>query len=132
MVAVADELWEAFRLRDWDRLFALTSDDFAARTDPRWPDGAEFHGREEMTHFLEQFLDAWEELRFERTAEPEQAGEHLLERGRWVGRGRSTGIEGTIDFTVVQTFAGGRLARSDFFFEDDDARAFAHASPKPS
>jgi hypothetical protein len=125
LVAVSDKLWTAFHARDWDAIFELTTDDFALSTDPQWPGGGEFATREELLRFLEQFLDPWEELRYVRRGEPALVGGRLVERGGWVGVGRSTGIEGTIEFTLVTTVENGLLKRSDYFIDHDQALAFA-------
>ena len=128
LVAVSDRLWGAFNARDWNRFFSLATPDYVARTDVRWPGGGEFRGRDELMRFLEQFLDPWEELRYERTDDPEIINGHVVERGRWAGRGRATGIEGSIDFTSVATFRDGLMARSDFFIDHDEALRFARES----
>jgi hypothetical protein len=127
MVEAADRSWDAFARRDLDTLFALARPDFAIKTDPLWPDGGEFTGREQIERFLGQFLEPWESLRFERTGEPEVIGGKLLQPGAWVGRGRATGIDGRIDFTVIATYEQGLTSRLDFFIKHEDALAFANA-----
>jgi hypothetical protein len=39
--------------------------------------------------------------------------------------GRTTGIEGRLDFTVVTTFEEALVKRIDFFISHDEALAFA-------
>jgi ketosteroid isomerase-like protein len=124
LVAVSEGIWSAFNARDWDRFFSLTTSDYVVRTDPRWPGGGEFHGRDELLRFLEQFLEPWEELRYERMAEPEPINGCVVERGRWAGRGRATGIEGSIEFTSVATLRDGLVARIDFFIDHGEALEF--------
>ncbi|MDP9187962.1 MAG: nuclear transport factor 2 family protein, partial [Actinomycetota bacterium] len=69
LLAVVDGLWKSFNGRDWDRFFTLTTADYVARTDPQWPGGGEFRGREQLLGFLEQFLEPWEAMRYERTSD---------------------------------------------------------------
>jgi hypothetical protein len=75
--------------------------------------------------FFDQFLDPWEELRYERSGEPVILNGQMVEQGAWVGVGRATGIEGRIDFTLVTTIENGLVKRSDFFISHDEALAFA-------
>jgi hypothetical protein len=125
LIRISDGVWKAFDDRDWDALYALTTPGFVVRTDERWPGGGEFHGREAQQRFFDQFLEPWETLSYERTAEPEVIGSRVVERGAWIGTGRSTGIEGRIDFTAVATLTDGLVARTDFFIDHDAAMAFA-------
>jgi hypothetical protein len=122
---ILDGIWAAFNARDWDAFYSLTTEDYSARTDPRWPGGGGYHGREETERFLGQFLEPWEELRYERRADPVMVGGRAVERGAWLGTGRSTGLGGEIEFTVVATMRDGLLARSDFFIDHNEALAFA-------
>jgi hypothetical protein len=125
LLAISDRLRSAFNARDWDAFYELTTDDFTAKTDPRWPGGGEFSSRDEQMRFFEQFLDPWEELRYERSGEPVVLKGQLVEQGAWVGVGRATGIEGKLDFTLVTTIEDGLVKRSDFFISHDEAVAFA-------
>jgi ketosteroid isomerase-like protein len=127
MVEVADRSWDALGRQDLEALFSCATPDFTIKTDPLWPDGGEFSGREAIERFLGQFLEPWESLRFESTDEPELIGGKLVQPGAWVGRGRATGIDGRIEFTVVSTYVQGLTSRLDFFIKHKDALAFANA-----
>ncbi len=131
MLALSDELWTAFAERDWDRYFERTSPDIVTRTDPRWPDGGEFHGREEALRFLDSFLAPWESLRYERRGGNERVGDRLLEKGAWLGVGRTTKIEGRIDFTVVGKFRDGLMTRIEFFIVHDEALEYLRTGVRP-
>jgi ketosteroid isomerase-like protein len=117
---------QAFNARDMDRLFSLLTEDTVVRTDRDWPGGGEFRGRAQIEPFLIEFLDPWNELRYEVREEPVEVGPWLVERGRWHGTGRSSGIEGTIEFTSVARFEAGLMSRLDAFLSHDDALAFAN------
>jgi hypothetical protein len=131
MQAISDRQWSAFNARDWEALYESTTPDFTAKTDPRWPGGGEFSGREAQMRFFEQFLDPWEKLRYERVGEPTALNGRMVERGAWIGVGRTTGIEGRLDFTVVTTFEDGLVKRLDFFISHDEALAFAEQGSEP-
>jgi hypothetical protein len=131
MLALSERGWAAFNERDWDRFFANATSDVATRTDPRWPDGGEFIGREEIVPFLEAFLEPWDELRYERMEDPDVVDGKLVEKGAWVGTGRSTGIAGRIDFTSVMFVRGRLIERLDVFFDHEDALEFARTGKRP-
>jgi hypothetical protein len=131
MLATSDELWRALDARDWDRWFARAQPDFVLRTDPRWPDGGEFRGREEILRFMGSFLDPWESLRYERRAGPERVGDRMLEEGSWLGTGRTTGIDGRIDFSVVGEFREGLMSRLEFFIVHEEAQEYLRTGVRP-
>ncbi len=122
------EAMAAFNDRDWERFYSLAGEELSVRTDRRWPGGGQFQGRDEITRFLGQFLEPWAEIRYRRTTAPERQGDRWLERGRWEGSGASTGIPGTIDFSLVFSVSGDRIQRLDFFIDHEDAVEFHSAA----
>lgn len=114
-------LVEAFNGGDHEALFALMHPEAVLHTDPDWPDGGEFRGREEMEAFLEKFEDSWGRITYETSGEPETVGEALLWPSRWVAQGKSSGIDTQMDFWGVFTFEGERFDRLDFFFSREKA-----------
>ncbi len=115
----------AWNERDYDRLFTLVGDDLTLSTDPAWPGGGEFHRREEIEPFIEEFDDPWDQVRYEALSEPSEVNGRLIERGAWSGRGRASRIAGKIEFSAVVAFDGGLPSRLNVFFEHDDALDFA-------
>jgi ketosteroid isomerase-like protein len=53
----------------------------------------------------------------------EEAGDRVLAEVRASGKGRHSGVEGTLSFAGVYTFDGERLARVEHFLDMDEARA---------
>lgn len=129
MQLLHDALFEAFNKRAWKRFYSLFTADFVVATDPAWPGGGEYRGREEFERFISQFLEPWEELRYEPAGEPFAVNGRLIQRGTWVARGRTTGIPGTLEFSVVTTVRDGLIARGDFFLSERDAVEFAQRAP---
>jgi len=117
------ELMDAWNIRDVDRMFSMVTGDVLLLTDPDWPGGGSFRGREEILRFTEEFLEPWEDVRYETVTEGAEVGGRLVERGRWSATGRSTGIEGTIEFTSVVSFAGPMMFRIAAYFDHDEALA---------
>ena len=116
---------EAWNARDFDGMFALLTEDVVLRTDPNWPGGDEFHGREEITGFATDFIEPWEDVRYETVEEAVEIGGRLVERGRWSATGRASGIHGTIEFSSVLSFRSPQVARMAVFLDHDEALAFA-------
>jgi hypothetical protein len=129
LVALHERVFDAFNRRDWEGMFSLQTDDIAVRSDPRWPGGGEFRGREEIMRFMDQFLEPWEEIRYQAVSNPIEVNGRLVERGSWVGSGRSSGIPGTVEFTVVTSPRAGRMARMDVFLSHKDAVDYARSEP---
>lgn len=126
MARVMAEAMEAFNRRDWAGFYAATTEDFVLRTDIRWPGGGEYRDRDAQMGFLEQFLEPWSDLRYERIGEPEMfAPDLLIERGSWNAHGATSGLGGRLEFTVVVSFRGDRARRTDFFLKHSDALGFA-------
>jgi len=124
MVDVFHALMGAWNDREVDRMFSFLTEDAELRTDPDWPDGGQFKGRDEISRFRNQFIEAWD-VDYERIADPIRVGDRLVERGRWSGKGRASGIEGTIEFTSVLTYEGRLISSMRAFFDHEEAVAFA-------
>jgi hypothetical protein len=116
---------EALNTRDLDGMFSLLTTDILLRTDPGWPGGGEFHGREEITRFAMDFIDPWDDVRYETAEEAASVGGRLVKRGRWSATGHASGIHGTIEFTSVLSFDGPLITRMSVFLDHDEALAFA-------
>ncbi len=127
MVDVFHALMDAGNDREVDRMFSFLVEDAELRTDPDWPDGGQFNGRDEISRFRNQFIEAWD-VNYERIGDPFRVGDQLVERGRWAGKGRASGIEGTIEFTSVLTYEGRLIFRMRVFFDHEEAVACAQHS----
>jgi hypothetical protein len=72
---------------------------------------------------MDQFLEAFEGIRFQQEGEAEVIGDAALLHGRWVGLGAASHIETTsVRFWVVYRSRAGRVTEARFFFSEDRAR----------
>ena len=126
-LALVQAFVDAFNAGDLDRCLALTRPDFAMATAKEWPGGGVYEGQAAVRAFLEEYIGDWGEIRYEHSG-PEAVGGRIVERSRWVGSGRTSGIETSVDFYSVWSVEEGLLARFDAFALRDEARAFAGAS----
>ncbi len=105
--------------------WALQHPDVVMVTDPTWPGGGEYGSREGFKHFLGQFTEPFEWIKFEMVDEPRVAGRFGIFRGVWVGAGLASGIETrSAEFSVLLTSDGERATEVRFFFRDEEALEF--------
>ncbi len=109
-----DAFIEAFNARDVDRALAFGDTDFVISTADEWPGGGTYEGPERVRAFLEEFLEPWQEIRYE-YEHREQVGARFVERGRWVGRGRASGAPSAVDFYTCWSVNDGLITRMDVF-----------------
>jgi ketosteroid isomerase-like protein len=117
---------DAFNAGDLDGQLRLAAPDLVLCTATEWPGGGEYRGLERARRALSEFVETWDEIRYERLAGEVVAG-HIVERARWVGRGRASGIESAVDFYTAWTVRDGLVARIDLFARRDQAREFARS-----
>ena len=101
-------------------------------TDPGWPGGGRYEGRDAFKRFMGQFLEAFAEVRFEQDREPEVIGRHALFRGAWFGTGAASRIPGeSPHFSAVFSARDGMIDEVRFYLEDEDARGFIAGTKAP-
>jgi ketosteroid isomerase-like protein len=125
-LALVQAFVDAFNARDIDRCLSLTWPDLSMATAEEWPGGGTYRGQTEVRRFLEEFLEPWEQIRYEHGAQEHVNGK-VVERARWVGTGRRSGIESSVDFYSVWTITNDLIARMDVFARRQQARAFARS-----
>jgi hypothetical protein len=97
-------------------------------TDPLWPDGGRFEGREAWLEFLRKWEEAWSSIHYQ-VDDAEQIGEAVVARSRWIVRGTSSEIDTEVSFSaVVRIDEQGGLRSSHFFFDHDRALEFARSA----
>jgi hypothetical protein len=116
---------DAFNTGGIDAQLAAATPDVVIATAAEWPGGGEFTG-EALRQFLGDFVSDWEQIRYERLGGEVVAG-HVVERARWVGTGRTSGIESSVDFYTAWTVRDDLVARMDIFARRSQAREFARS-----
>ena len=125
-LAAIEGFVEAFNAGDVDALLHRADPGIVMATAREWPGGGVYRGADEVRRFIQEFRGDWAEIRFERLTS-ETVGDRLVERSRWLGRGRTTGIETQVDFYAAWTVRDGRVRRVDVFARRDEAREFARS-----
>jgi hypothetical protein len=123
-LALVDEFIESFNRGDLDHCLSLTPPGFTMDTAREWPGGGSYSGHGQVRSFLEEFIGDWERIRYEHF-DPEPVNGNLVERARWVGAGRISGIESSVDFYAVWSVANGQITRFAAFALKEQAREFA-------
>jgi ketosteroid isomerase-like protein len=126
-LALVEEFVEAFNRGDLDRCLSLTPPEFTMDTAREWPGGGSYSGHAQVRAFLEEFIGDWERIRYEHS-DPEIVNRGIVERARWVGAGRTSGIESSVDFYAVWSVADGQITRFAAFALKEEARGFARGS----
>ena len=128
-VDLAQQAFALFNAGDLEAFRELQHPQIVMVTDRMWPGGGSYEGLEAFERFLEQFREAFSDVRFEPSREPEAIGEFALFRGRWVGTGASTGIQTeSFEFSIVFGSREGLIDLARFFVSDEAARKFAAAA----
>jgi ketosteroid isomerase-like protein len=125
-LTLGEESLRRFNAGDLDGFWALVHPECLLVTDPAWPGGGRFEGREAYRRFMGQFLEAFEGIQLETTGEPQEVGDAALLRARWVGSGLASGIETASDeFSIAMVARDGMIGELHFSFSDSYARRIA-------
>ena len=98
-----------------------------ARGAPIAPDlvDSEFRGHDGFRRAWDAWLEAFEDLRVEPEEVSDLGDGRLLVAIRTVGSGTASGVRAEQRGFTLYTFAGGRVARQEFFVERERAEAAA-------
>jgi uncharacterized protein len=112
--------YEAMNRGDWDAAFGLTHSDFEWKTDDRLPNAGTYRGREEITRFLADQREPFDDVL--------QVPEEFLQQGNQVVvfvrlRSRPKGSSSFTESHIahVWTFRDGKAARAEAYAEREKA-----------
>ena len=95
------------------------------------PDGAEYHGVDQLSRAWRDFLSAWDDFRIETDrVVPGDAGAYAL-LIRLLARGKGSGVDTDAQVANVVTLRDGRIARLEMFWDRADALRAAGAQDTP-
>ena len=89
-------------------------------TTGRFVESDTYQGHDEVRRYLQALRDDFEELRVE-PHELVDAGDHVIVRVRFTGRGRLSSAPIDLDFTFVLSLRGGKIVRVRNYWEHTDA-----------
>ena len=87
----------------------------------RFPEATPPHGQDEIRRFIEGTRDGFMNLRYELSEVFAVGADRVLARGEWGGLGAASGIETYSSLTTVWTIRHGKISRTEFFFDHDEA-----------
>lgn len=87
---------------------------------PDFPEFGVFVGPEGIRELMMRFLDQWERLTLEAT-NLRAAGDTVIARVLQHAKGRSSGIEGDLEYFMLFTFRGSKIVRIETVMEEADA-----------
>jgi ketosteroid isomerase-like protein len=86
-------------------------------TDPSWMEPGPFHGRAAIRKWFEGLRESWDQQNAIVITELFVVGENVVARINWEVRGRSSGIETTLDATSVNRVNRGKIIRQQWYFD---------------
>jgi ketosteroid isomerase-like protein len=108
---------ETWNRTDLDAFAATFDDDAELITDPSWMEAGPFKGRAAIRTWFEGLKESWDERDAVVLTELFEADGHVIARIDWQVRGRTSGIDTTLDATSVNTIERGRIVRQQWFFD---------------
>jgi ketosteroid isomerase-like protein len=125
--AVVRELMRRWNAGDHDSILDLYRDDIVMTAGPEWPDPGPWEGKEQVAGNQRQWLDVWESVKLE-VEEIAPRDDKVLAIGRWLSRGRASGVGGEMPAIIVLTLEDGLVTRFSWFQDADEARRAAGLS----
>jgi ketosteroid isomerase-like protein len=112
---------DLYNAGDVDAFVDLFTDDGEVETDPRFPEGGTFSGREPVRRFIAGLHQGWEGGSAVTTKKLWLAGDSVLAWWEWHAKGERSGIDVSSDWLGLWTLRDGRIARLRFFYDRTEA-----------
>lgn len=112
---------DAWNANDWETLEALNDAAIVMCAPDGWPEPGESHGWPAVRAQIERLKDSWADEHYEAEV-IEARGERVLVGGRWRGHGGASGLTLDLATWFVNTCRGGRVVRTDYFLDEEQAR----------
>ena len=111
---------EAWNRGDRDALMILYDEEAEFYPLRAQLEGESYSGHEGLMRFLDEMTQDFEEVRFE-VEETRDAGEQLVGIGRFLARGRASGVDLNVPLGVLARMRRGKIVYMRFFSEPADA-----------
>ena len=111
------ERWNAGEVEPFVELF---HPEIVFLSSESWPESGPYEGLEAMRTFAADFRAVWEDVELE-IDELFPGKDAVAGACHWATRGRASGVEGRLDFSIVIWVREGLIVRGQFFEELDDA-----------
>ena len=113
--------FDVYNTGDVDAFVDLFTDDGEVETDPRFPEGGTFSGREPVRRFFAGLHQGWQGGSAGTVKEMRRAGDSVLATFEWHATGELSGIDVSSDWFGLWTLRDGRIARVRFFYDRAEA-----------
>ncbi len=123
-------MYEAFNDGEYDRAQAMLHPEAELHQAPEMPGGGSWVGREGFGRGIALWASGFEPGFKFRITEAVDAGDRVLTRVRYEGRGRSSGVELVQDWFNVWELRDGKPFRCVILEDEDDAREAAGLPPR--
>jgi ketosteroid isomerase-like protein len=112
---------DLYNAGDVDAFVDLFTDDGEVETDPRFPEGGTFSGRESVRRFIAGLHQGWQGGSAVTLKEMRRAGDSVLADWSWHAKGERSGIDVSSDWFGLWTLRDGRITRLRFFYDRAEA-----------
>ena len=121
-VEIARRTYDAFNRRDFHMLVSEIYDpQIEWQTSREDPDAATHRGPDAVRRYAEQWIESFEELHADPVEVIDMAANRVFTWGKWVGRGRGSGIDSEWWLAIVLELRGGRVLRAEEYFDRSEA-----------
>jgi ketosteroid isomerase-like protein len=119
-VEIVRVAFDAWNRGDHDTLLGLWDEEAEFYPLRAQLEGRAYHGRDGLRRFIVELAEDWEEVRFE-VDEVREAGGQLVGFGRFLARGKASGIELNVPLGLVGVVRDKKVVYSRFFSDPADA-----------
>ena len=97
------------------------AEDAEVVTDPRFPEGGTFRGRQELLRWFEGVREGWVHGGSIIVRGVTEVGDQVLVPSEWRGTGETSGIDAVVPVTMLFTVQDGQITRLQYFLDHDEA-----------
>jgi ketosteroid isomerase-like protein len=125
IVRESAERWNA---GDFEAMFELYADDMVVVTGEHWPEAnVTMEGKDAFRESTHEWLEIWKSVELE-PHDVQAYGDRIVAHGCWRSTGRASGVEGTMPIHMVLTVRDGKIARLEWYPDNERAVAAARGA----
>ena len=121
------EVGRRWNAGDFEGMLDLYTDDVLMTPSPSWPESVQLKGKDAFRKNTEEWLEIWKSVELE-THGVQAYGDRVVAHGCWRSTGRASGVEGTMPIHMVLTVRDGKIARLEWYPDNERAVAAARGA----